>query len=77
MDEQRSYRLRQAVLIYRPGHQDAPVGRFYDGDIIRFTGRVNGDPLPPIEVDEEERQCFRLGNGGSTLTPVERGSWLP
>lgn len=47
---------------------EVPDGRFIDGDIIEIVD-------PSIQISKNSLQCFRLGAGGSTLTPVARGSW--
>lgn len=70
------YRIRGAKLVCRAGFvsnldQD---GYFLDGDIIEFA-ESEAAAIKAGEVEEVGGQCFRLGNGGSTLTPVARGSW--
>lgn len=67
--------LRGARLVHR---DDISIegatfhdGRFIDGDIIEFPDIA----ITPSALNIEG-QCFRVGAGGSTLTPVARGSWL-
>lgn len=80
------YRQREleAVPVGRTGFAvrrvDVKPGHFFDGDVIEF---LSDDDAQPYTKDSafasdtgQERQCFRVGRGGSTLTPVARGSWL-
>lgn len=71
-----SYRIRGARLVYRPAANGEWVndGRFKDGDIVEFEGDVREVNTITYQA-KEGKQCFRLGNNGSTLTPVARGSW--
>ena len=66
------YRIRGASLVIGRADVDRRGGWFIDGDIIKFdsVAETKDDKSPEVE-----RRCFRLGHGGSTLTPVERGSW--
>lgn len=77
MDEPgRTYRIRGAKLVYSPEHrtEHTDAERFFDGDIISF--RVDSIFTKTEAGLTETTQCFRVGSGGSTLTPVARGSWL-
>lgn len=72
-----SYRIRGARLVYRAkpvGYSDGGGERFIDGDIIEFH-ESEAAAIKAGEADEVGGQCFRLGAGGSTLTPAARGSW--
>lgn len=77
---ERGIRIRGARLIYRTAAKmfDRPEpGCFIDGDIIEFDIPTREIIAGPNGTGQEvPLQCFRLGSGGSTLTPVERGSWL-
>lgn len=62
-----TYRIRGARLVHSTTHVDRHDEYFEDGDVVEFKdGGLK---------KEEDRSCFRLGHGGSTLTPVARGSW--
>ncbi len=74
-------RIHGARLVWRrPGAvsegKSLRDGYFLDGDILEF------DTVTATQADGNGSHgaatlpCFRLGNGGATLTQVKRGSWL-